>query len=418
MWLYWLERFFYPPESHFRWEIDSPGLAVVSRPGWIKGRQPGTTILRVSSFLPGERLKRPPWPGSLVNFPPAGMVPSYLEVPVKILPSLDLKKKKEVEVIAAYYPWFSERYHPPPPRPRWSEDWSAFTPLVKPYDPQSRRVLLHQVLTAQSGGIDGFCLSWFTFRRKYDFDYQSLFQPTMDFLREIAPQYDFHIYILYESHMNLCPWSSGHWLPLQTPKEKKAALRGATQDFTYLLEWMSDFEEKPTIYVYLAEAIGLTPAAWEKVIAPLRSKFPQARWFADTYNLAYLECFDGLFRYGAFLEASLLALYPELSQSVHEWSGAKQFVATVGPGFDASHYWGFSSPYIPRQGGLYYRFTWEKALKAKPDGVFITSWNEWGETTAIEPALEYGYLYLDLTAEYVSRLTQAQPRALNLGLWK
>ena len=207
--------------------------------------------------------------------------------------------------------------------------------------------------------------------------------------------------------MNLCQWRQGQWLPLQTLREKKAAMENISQDFTYLLQWMSTLEDHPTIYVYMAAAIGLTPSEWWTVLIPLKEKFPQARFLADTYDLTYLDCFDGLFRYGAFLDGAVLALYPELSQLVHAYGESKQFVATVGPGFDASRYWGFSSPYIPRDEGRYYRFTWEQTLKARPDGVFIASWNEWGETTAIEPALEYGYLYLDLTAEYVSKLAQA-----------
>ncbi len=39
-------------------------------------------------------------------------------------------------------------------------------------------------------------------------------------------------------------------------------------------------------------------------------------------------------------------------------------------------------------------------LKLKPHGLFITSYNEWWESTAIEPAEEYGRVYLDIAGEY------------------
>jgi len=42
----------------------------------------------------------------------------------------------------------------------------------------------------------------------------------------------------------------------------------------------------------------------------------------------------------------------------------------------------------------------EEAIKAKPDWVLITSWNEWHEGSEIEPSLEYGDKYLSLTQEY------------------
>lgn len=40
-----------------------------------------------------------------------------------------------------------------------------------------------------------------------------------------------------------------------------------------------------------------------------------------------------------------------------------------------------------REGGEYYRRMWRAALAAGPDDVTITSYNEWGESTAVEPAV-------------------------------
>jgi hypothetical protein len=47
--------------------------------------------------------------------------------------------------------------------------------------------------------------------------------------------------------------------------------------------------------------------------------------------------------------------------------------------------------------------TWEKALAARPDGIFVSTWNEWGESSIIEPAKQYGYKYIDATADNVIR---------------
>jgi len=47
-----------------------------------------------------------------------------------------------------------------------------------------------------------------------------------------------------------------------------------------------------------------------------------------------------------------------------------------------------------------YRIQWEQAIKADPDWILITSFNEWHEGSEIEPSLEYQQQYLDLTAEY------------------
>jgi len=59
-----------------------------------------------------------------------------------------------------------------------------------------------------------------------------------------------------------------------------------------------------------------------------------------------------------------------------------------------------------RLDGEVYRVLWEEAIKAKPDWVLITSWNEWHEGSEIEPSLEYGDQYLQLTKDYASRFLE------------
>ena len=47
-------------------------------------------------------------------------------------------------------------------------------------------------------------------------------------------------------------------------------------------------------------------------------------------------------------------------------------------------------------GGQTYRVLWEEAIKADPDWVLITSWNEWHEGSEIEPSWEDGDVYVKL----------------------
>jgi hypothetical protein len=59
---------------------------------------------------------------------------------------------------------------------------------------------------------------------------------------------------------------------------------------------------------------------------------------------------------------------------------------------------------MDRQNGQVYRLLWQAMLDSKPDWVLITSWNEWHEGSEIEPSLEYGDAYLQLTGQLASRL--------------
>jgi hypothetical protein len=68
---------------------------------------------------------------------------------------------------------------------------------------------------------------------------------------------------------------------------------------------------------------------------------------------------------------------------------------SVGPGFDSTAT--SATPQVkPRRNGATYDRMWTAALRASPDVVTITSYNEWGEGTQIEPArcvrVHVGYL--------------------------
>ncbi len=75
----------------------------------------------------------------------------------------------------------------------------------------------------------------------------------------------------------------------------------------------------------------------------------------------------------------------------------KRFVATVMPGYDDS---AINNPalIIDRDGGMFYESLWNAAKACNPEGYIVCSFNEWHEGTEIEPSLELGYEYIELTA--------------------
>lgn len=66
------------------------------------------------------------------------------------------------------------------------------------------------------------------------------------------------------------------------------------------------------------------------------------------------------------------------------------FVASVGPGYEDSRIrpWNRANS-KPRENGAYYRRMLDAAVAARPHAISITSYNEWGEGTQIEPAVPY-----------------------------
>ncbi|CAK0871374.1 unnamed protein product, partial [Prorocentrum cordatum] len=68
----------------------------------------------------------------------------------------------------------------------------------------------------------------------------------------------------------------------------------------------------------------------------------------------------------------------------------KMFVPAVGPGYDDTRIRPWNAHNVrERRGGAYYDSMWAKALAAGPAAVSVTSYNEWGEGTQIEPARPY-----------------------------
>jgi len=62
-----------------------------------------------------------------------------------------------------------------------------------------------------------------------------------------------------------------------------------------------------------------------------------------------------------------------------------------------------------RENGAYYRKQLGRARQANPEIVFISGWNDWQYGCQIEPAREYGHLYVDLTAEILGRWDETEP---------
>jgi hypothetical protein len=116
------------------------------------------------------------------------------------------------------------------------------------------------------------------------------------------------------------------------------------------------------------------------------------RDFADHF----LNFTDGLHTYAPINLpwSEVLAVYDEAATAAHERD--KIFSATVMPGYDDTE---IRSPgtIVDRQNGTYYTSFWHTAAAAFPDSYVITSFNEWHEGSEIEPSLEYGQSYIDMT---------------------
>ena len=94
---------------------------------------------------------------------------------------------------------------------------------------------------------------------------------------------------------------------------------------------------------------------------------------------------------------------PTISTAATVATAVWETVATVMPGYDDRKARPGSGFAQGREGGDYYRQTWQAAIASKPQWVIVNSFNEWPEGTYIEPSEQYGDTYLQMTGELARR---------------
>jgi len=289
-----------------------------------------------------------------------------------------------------YYPWYST----PVRDGRWAHwyvERDGAPVLSTPYYPSrglysssNAKIVAAHMREIRSAGITTVVVSWW-----------GAGSPEADRLplvMEAAKSHRLAIAIHLEPYGNRTPASTA---------EDIAALRDETG--------VTDF------YVYDADR---DPAAdWAEALAELEG----VRVFGHTtlVGRAKASGFDGLYTYDVVTWNG--SLFRRLCAQAHK--AGLLCAPSVGPGFDAR----LATPLDavrPRLQGATYDRMWKTALRAEPDLVTITSYNEWQEGTQIEPAQmqvgKPGYdgawgrrgvaaqrAYLEATARWTARLRVA-----------
>ena len=257
-----------------------------------------------------------------------------------------------------YYPWYAtpkvdgfwehwdQNGHRPP-----ADVYSRFYPASGPYSSADPAVLARQMGEISAAGVDQVIVSWWG-RGSWE---DSLLPSVLASARR--------------HHLGVA-------LHLE-PYESRSA-----SNIVGDLEYANSLGIRD-VYVYRPE--DLSVADWARV----RSQSPPGmRLFAGTQLVGWAAAahFDGFYTYDfVSFGADKFARLCEQAHAVHLLCAP-----SVGPGFDGRR--AGESPVRDRKKGQTYDLLWAAALAAEPDVVTITSFNEWGEGTQIEPAAPHqGY---------------------------
>lgn len=300
------------------------------------------------------------------------------------------------EVLAFYYTW----YGTPARHGRWvhwgrvnpeQHDISESThyPARGAYDSHDPELIDWHIDQAKAHGLTGFIATWWG---QGTFDDRA-FVTVLD----RAERKGFKLTVYWET----------------APGTGTGQVDQAVRDLVYVLRRYGrspaflKVGDKPVVFVY-GRVMGQMPlSAWPEVIQRARAEVGDFALVADGYSEAYARLFDGVHTYNicGWVQGKSPEALRQLSARTFAENvalakrHARISCLTIIPGYDDTK---IRKPGLKadRQNGQTYRVLWEEALRADPDWVLITSWNEWHEGSEIEPSWEHGDQYLKITAQY------------------
>jgi glycoprotein endo-alpha-1,2-mannosidase len=207
-------------------------------------------------------------------------------------------------------------------------------------------------------------------------------------------------------------------------ERQERGLAGAEEDLRRLVDrhashpaWLQ-VHGRPVFFLYVRALLDLTLSAWRTAADRVETSGRPRPFLVADLSPRQVDLFraglpfvDGVHNY---IPAPYIAGLPP--DRVSRWARAtypvwrrmaadKLFCLTVVPGFDDTLIAGRPAPRptVARQQGQIFSVLWEEAIRAGPDWILITSWNEWHEGSEIEPSREYGDAYLQANARFARR---------------
>ncbi|GMI20957.1 hypothetical protein TrCOL_g5774 [Triparma columacea] len=283
---------------------------------------------------------------------------------------------------------------------------SHYYPKGGPYSSSNSTVLLHQFSTMAAHRIQVAILSWWG-------------RPSLPSTHDTQG-------VSTDSHLSLAisaASSSGVKVAFHMEPYEGRNITTFIEDVEYLLDRYGDegalhrVGGKPVFYVY--DSYHIPYPDWKAALGELRRVgFFYGLVLTKEDMRGVVEAgFGGGYTYFAqdgFTAGSNSASWPKLCSRLR--AGGLKCDISVGPGYNDEKIRPWNSlGSVERSGGSFYVDRLNRALSVRPDGVSITSYNEWGEGTQIEPAGEYegvyggeygepyDGLYLGLTKKIVTR---------------
>jgi arylsulfatase A-like enzyme len=272
-------------------------------------------------------------------------------------------------------------------------------PLIGYYDSDNPDVVRWHMRLAKAAGIDAFLVSWWGGSNVSGKAFEQVIVPT-------AAEEGVKVAMCSEL-------AQFHHDVIKLAKETAATLKRVKDSPAYLR-----MEGKPVVYLYQVPfAPKLTPETFGQLQRGVETEVGPVYWVMDkvsntnnkmTIPAPWLAVPDiSMFGfYGTFSIKRVWAYddvisdYRRVAEAAHA-KGKKVFLP-VHPGHDNSVFRPNDFFVIPRDEGATLREYLRAATDARADAILVTSFNEWPETTVVEPSSSWAdpYQYLKILAEW------------------
>lgn len=278
----------------------------------------------------------------------------------------------EHPVLAYYYAWwdpqnFSRGIYQPP----------------QPYNSDDPAVIQRHINQAQSAGIDGFIMSWYGIGDRTD--------KNLEKLLELGRATDFRTTVHVE-------------VPLM---DRFGGANDVIEQLTAFYDqrinhpMLVQYQGRPVIFFWATDTYD--NATWSRIRDAVDPEH-RAVWIADgdNFNVLRSDAWDGINPYAIAWSANPASQLPSWAAKARSVAPEKLWIPVVSPGCNDSP--ARSATCVRDRGdGSYYEATLRGALASNPSwAVTVSTFNEWLESTQIEPSVQYGDQYLQQTRAFAN----------------
>ncbi len=269
-------------------------------------------------------------------------------------------------VLAYYYAWWDPGVF----------ERTLFQPH-EPYNSDSSGVMQRHIQQAKQAGIDGFIVAWYGNGDRTDSNLARLL--------DLGQSAGFNATISFETPQ--------FWGVDDVIAQLKAFYENRANHPA-----MVRYQGRPVIFFW--RAASFDNATWDFIRASVDPEH-RAVWLADGDNFGILSgsAWDGISPYAIAWSGDPAGQLPRWANVARSVAPDKLWNPVVSPGCNDSAARA-ATCVQDRADGSYYQATWDGALASSPSwAVVVSTFNEWMESTQIEPSVQWGDTYLNLTRQ-------------------